>query len=185
MTTMPDFLSHYYEAARGPFLNLSDLPPDAAETILDGIRREGEIFASKRAVDYLAIRRGLEDLVRQQFIAKGGIPRRRRPHYLILGACPWLKSWYREGCEVRILLAQVDPATVSFTYGDTFPAMRYGDGKPYRKQVYTLAELPALVGEYGLPQEWNADGKLGPDRYVEAQLWADEPLAAILKPARG
>ncbi len=181
MTSIPDFLSHYYEAARGPFLNLSDLPSDEAEVILGRIRREGAIFASKRAADYLAIRRGLEDQVRQRFIAKGGSPRRLRPHYLILGACPWLISWYREGCELRIPLARVDPTTVSFTYGDTFPAMRYEDGKPYRKQVYTLAELPALVRDFGLPQEWNADGKLGPDRYIEAQLWADEPLAAYLR----
>ncbi len=132
------------------------------------------------SADYLAIRRGLEDMVRQQFMTKGGSPRRLRPHYLILGTCPWLKSWYREGCEIRIPLAQVDPASVSFTYGDTFPAMRYEDGKPYRKQVYTLAELPGLVRDYGLPQDWNREGKLGPDRYIEAQLWADEPLAAIL-----
>ncbi len=66
-------------------------------------------------------------------------------------------------------------ARVSFTYGDTFPAMRFGDGKPYRRQVYTLAELPDLVVMYGLPQEWNADGKGGPDRYIEAQVWYDPP----------
>jgi hypothetical protein len=72
------------------------------------------------------------------------------------------------------------PETLSFTYGDTFPAMRLQDGKPFRGRVYTLAELPALVEEFGLPQERNPDGQLGPERYVEAQIWDDEPLRTHL-----
>ncbi|MBN1963525.1 MAG: hypothetical protein JW910_02690 [Anaerolineae bacterium] len=180
MITLPDFLSHYYERAHGPFCNLSDLPPDEAERLLETIRWRGDVFASQRSADYLTIRRGLEERVRELFIAKGGRPRRARPHYLILGACPWLLGWYRDGCELRIPLADFDPAQVSFTYGDTFPALRYGDGKPTRGQVYTLAELPDLVRAYGQPQVVNADGSLGPDRYIEAQVWDDTPLRGYL-----
>jgi hypothetical protein len=174
---VPNFLAHYYEAAAGPFVNLSDLPVEEAEMILEGIRREGQIFASRRAQDYLTIRRELEERVRRLFEQKGGRPARQRPHYMVLGACPWLQDWYVKGCELRIPLAAFDPAIVSFTYGDTFPAMRYPDGKPYRQQVYTVQELPELVRLYGLPQEWNADGKAGPDRYIEAQVWDDAPLS--------
>jgi len=179
---LPDFLSHYYEAANGPFRNLSDLPPERAEQLLGQLRTAGVSFAGKRTVDYLAIRRKLEEQVRQGFIARGGSPQRLRPHYMILGACPWVKSWYQDGRELRIPLASFDPSIVSFTYGDTFPAMRYEDGKPYRKQVYTLADLPALVGEYRLPQQWNSAGTLGPDRYIEAQVWDDLPLKSFLSP---
>ena len=53
---VPNFLAHYYEAASGPFVNLSDLPAEEAEMILERIRREGQIFASRRAQDYLTIR---------------------------------------------------------------------------------------------------------------------------------
>jgi hypothetical protein len=181
---IPDFLSHYYEARRGPFLNLSDLPLEEAEVLLQRIRQEGVIFASKRAADYIKIRRGLEEQVRELFVAKGGKPRRARPHYMILGSCPWVESWYVEGCELRIPLVDFDPAIVSFTYGDTFPAMRFQDGKPYRGQVYTLNELPDLVRGHGLPQEWNAQGQHGPDRYIEAQVWDDEPLEGWLPRTR-
>jgi hypothetical protein len=177
---IPDFLSHYYEAANGPFRNLSDLPLEEAEQRQDQLRTAGVSFAGRRAADYLTIRKMLEEQVRQEFIARGGKPQRLRPHYMILGACPWVQSWYQDGRELRIPLANFDPSSVSFTYGDTFPAMRYEDGKPYRKQVYTLADLPAVVSEYGLPQEWTCTGTLGPDRYIEAQVWDDLPLKPFL-----
>jgi hypothetical protein len=177
----PNFLSHYYEFSKGPFLNLSNLPSDQAGAILEKIRQEGRGFASKRTGDYLKIRSGLEEKVRKLFIAKGGNPQRKRPHYMILGACPWLKNWYVDGREIRVSLTHFEPGIVSFTYGDTFPAMRYQDGKLYRGHVYTLDELPELIQLYGLPQEWNADGKHGPDRYIEAQVWADEPIKQFLQ----
>jgi hypothetical protein len=58
--------------------------------------------------------------------------------------------------------------------------MRYHDGKPYRKQVYTLTDLPELIRCYGLPQDWNPDGTKGPDRYIEAQIWDDSLLQDYL-----
>lgn len=180
MATIPDFLSHYYEAAQGPFRNLSDLAYDEAEAVLNQLRSAGGTFASARTDDYLIIRRGLELQVRRLFVAKGGSPKRLHPHYMILGSCPWLLQWYRQGRELRIPLSAFDVGSISFTYGDTFPAMRYQDGKPYRGQVFTVAELPAIIAAYGLPQIWNAEGLLGPDRYIEAQIWDDAPLIPYL-----
>lgn len=84
MISIPDFLCHYYEAADGPFRNLSDLPVQEAEMVLERIR----CFASQRTDDYLTVRRGLEEHVRVLFTAKGGSPKRIRPHYLIVGASP-------------------------------------------------------------------------------------------------
>ncbi|MFN2152553.1 MAG: hypothetical protein ACK2T5_13200 [Anaerolineales bacterium] len=78
------------------------------------------------------------------------------------------------------LLMQFDPEILSFTYGDTFPALRFGDGKPFRGQVYCLEELPELVHKFGMPQAWNPDGKIGLDRYIEAQIWDDTPLLTYL-----
>jgi hypothetical protein len=173
MPTIPDFLCHYYEATDGPLRNLSELTDQEAHAILEQLRSQGDRFASQRKDDYLAIRRGLEEKVRALFIAKGGKPKRIQPHYFVLGECPWLKSWYPNGRELRLPLTAFQPESVSFTYGDTFPAMRYMDDKPYRGQVYTLAELPALVQQFGLPQVLNADGAHGPDRYIEAQVWEE------------
>jgi hypothetical protein len=177
---VPDFLSHYYERADGPFSNLSMLPLEQAERILEEIRRNGNRFASQRANDYLTKRLELEIKIKQQFEEKGGKPNLSRPHYMILGTCPWLKGWYVDGQELQIKLASIPKECISFTYGDSFPAMNYKDGKPYRGQVYTLNELGKIIQRYGLPQEWNPDGKGGPERYIEAQVWDDAPLKEYL-----
>jgi len=180
MTLLPDFLCHYYEATDGPFRNLSDLTISEAEAVLSHIRQAGDRFASLRTDDYLTIRRKLEEKVRALFLAKGGVPKRMRPQYMVVGECPWLKDWYVNGCELRIPLAEFDERCMSFTYGDTFPAMRIQDGKPHRRQVYMLTELGGLIAQYGLPQVWNPEGELGPDRYIEAQVWDDMPLHRYL-----
>jgi hypothetical protein len=177
-------LYHYYECRCGSFVNLSDLPFSEAEQILMRIRQAGQTLASKRTPDYLAIRRDLEERVRRLFEAKGGRPRHAQPHYMTVGACTWLREWYVQGCELSIPISSFAPEVISFTYGDTFPALRLHDGRPYRGQVYILAELPGLIQQYGLPQDWNCDGQYGPERYIEAQIWDDEPLQPYLDPSR-
>lgn len=179
--SVPDFLTHYYENADGPFSNLSRLPLEQAEQILEDIRKRGDRFASQRSSDYLKRRLELEDRIRQLFEEKGGQPKLNRPHYMILGSCPWLKQWYVDGQEVQIELTAIPEGCVSFTYGDSFPAMNYQDGKPYRGRVYTLSELGEIIQRYGLPQDWNPDGRGGPERYIEAQLWNDDPVRAYLR----
>lgn len=176
----PEYIVHYYEAESGPFRSLSDLGSEEAEAILAKIRAEGVVFASQRNAEYFSVRRMLEERVRQLFIAKGGKPKRLHPHYFVLGHCDWVKSWFRTGRAVEILLRNVDPQAISLTYGDSFPAMRFQDGKPYRSQVYALAELPDLTERYGLPQIWNPEGRYGPERYIEAQVWDDAVIASLV-----
>jgi hypothetical protein len=178
---MPGFLSHYYENSAGPFSNLSMLPLEQAEQILEEIRRNGKRFASQRSSDYMGKRLELEIKIRCLFEEKGGKPKLARPHYMILGSCPWIKGWYVDGQELQIKLALIPKYCVSFTYGDSFPAMNYKDGKPYRGQVYIESELGEIIKRYGLPQEWNPDGKGGPERYMEAQVWDDVPLKEYLR----
>jgi hypothetical protein len=177
---MPDFLTHYYENSTGPFSNLSMLPWEQAKQILEEIRSNRNRFASQCSSDYLEIRLELEIKIRKLFEEKGGKPKLARPHYMILGTCPWLKGWYVDRQELQIKLASIREDSLSFTYGDSFPAIHYRDGKPYREQVYTMRELGEIIRRYGLPQEWNPDGKGGPERYIEAQIWDDTPLKEYL-----
>lgn len=178
-SSIPDVLTHYYDATCGPFRSLTALPPEEADRLQARICDRGLGFASQRKPDYLTVRRDLEARIWLLFVAKGGRPQRNTPHYFILGTCDWVLNWYAQGASVTVTIADLDPAVVSLTYGDSFPAMRFGDGKPWRGQVYLLDELADLVERYGLPQDWNADGSQGPDRYIEAQVWSDEPLRAL------
>ncbi len=173
-------LFHYFDRAAGPFRNLSDLSLTEAISLQKALKQQNKGLAGKRSDDYVTIRFELEDKARAIFAAKGGKPIRQRPHYMTFGACPWLLEWYREGQELSIPLDRFHPETVSFTYGDLFPTMRYQDGKPYRNQVYTLLEIQEIVKRYGLPQLWNSRGDLGPERYIEAQIWDERPLQAFL-----
>lgn len=130
-------------------------------------------MASRRDSGYLQRRRELEALARRLFIAKGGRPRRSTPRYMVVGACPWLESWYTDPDCIRIPLSGFDPDTVSFTYGDLFPTFspRVSDDREYRRKVYTLPEMLVLIDRYGYPQIWNPNGEHGPERYIEAQVW--------------
>ncbi|WP_244852876.1 hypothetical protein [Bacillus sp. J14TS2] len=143
---------------------------------MNDIRESKRGFASKRSFDYLKIRHRLELKARDLFISKGGKPLRTHPHYMTLGECPWLLDWYPTGQELLIPIAEFDSSVISFTYGDLFPTMRYQDGKAYRGQVYTLEEIYEVIHQYGLPQEWNPEGNKGPERYIEVQIWDDQPI---------
>ncbi|MCJ7842163.1 hypothetical protein MUB24_14885 [Lederbergia sp. NSJ-179] len=177
---MVDFLYHYYDESAGPFRNLSDLDLEEAEQVLNDIRIKKKGFASKRSLDYLKIRRSLEWKARNLFIAKGGKPVRGHPHYMTFGECSWLLDWYPRGKDLLIPITEFDPYTISFTYGDLFPTMRYKDGNFYRGQVYTLEEIYQVIHICGLPQEWNPEGNKGPERYIEVQIWDDQPIRKII-----
>ncbi|MDR9856495.1 hypothetical protein RJP21_23100 [Paenibacillus sp. VCA1] len=174
------FLYHYYEAGNGPFRNLSQLPLEEAFAVMDKIKMEGTSFASKRSDDYLIIRRELEQHARKLFIYKGGKPQTAYPHYMTLGECNWLKEWYQTPKEIKIHINEFDSKTISFTYGDLFPTMRYKDDRPYRGQLYLKNEISKLVQQYGWPQEWNKEGNHGPERYIEVQVWDDQVIQRYL-----
>ncbi|OXM82511.1 hypothetical protein [Paenibacillus rigui] len=169
-------LYHYYEEDQGPFKNLSSLEINEAEEILQKLRCEGDTFASKRSLDYLRIRRELESKARESFINKGGKPKNLYPQYMTLGACEWIREWFKNGRHIQIPLAKFKEDSISFTYGDLFPTMRYQDGREYRGQVYTISEINELLNKYGLPQVWNREGNQGPERYIEVQIWNDEVI---------
>jgi hypothetical protein len=173
-----DYLYHYYEKIDGPFRNLSDLNINEAQKVLSKIKAKNEVFASQRYDGYLERRLELEQIARKIFISKGGKPVRNVPHYMVVGECKWLKTWYKEGEFVKIHISKFDRDTISFSYGDLFPTFspRVTDNKEYRKNVYTYEEIVELIKKYGLPQEWNEDGRYGPERYIEIQVWSDEPL---------
>ena len=172
-------LYHYYEKVMGPFKSISDLPDEEAEQILKNIRMEKpDIFLAMRPDDYLLKRRRFEEILRNEFIKSGGKPERKTPHYMVVEEVPFFEKWYEHTACISIDAEELDLSMLSFTYGDSHPTFsgRVNDGKEYRNRLYNYDEIQKIIEKYGLPQVWNPDFKLGPECYVEVQVWTDRGL---------
>lgn len=158
---------------------MSDLSEEEANRVLSAIKSDKpETMCAKGQDSYMADRRRFENILRTEFLLKGGKIEREVPLYLVVGECPWLNSWF-EDCEYIVIdTDDLDLSTISFTYGDSHPTFsdKVNDGKEYRKKIYTYYEIIEIIKKYGLPQDWNPDGKYGPERYVEAHVWSDRGI---------
>jgi len=175
------YLYHYYDSGIGPFVNLSELPMDEANEVLRQIRTERpKNQSAQRDGDYMFRRYMYEDILKKVFIKRGGVIKRSPPHYMVVGHSPWLATWFENCSCIKIPIEKFDLSTVSFTYGDSHPTFspwpRDDDWKEYRRKLYTYDEIVKVIKRHGLPQDWNNDGKYGPERYVEAHIWNDEPI---------
>ena len=101
----------------------------------------------------------------------------------VVGQSPWSASWFENSAFVKISIEEFDKSTISFTYGDSHPTFspKVKDGKEYRKKLYTYDEILGIIAKYGYPQDWNNDGKYGPERYIEAHVWSDEVIRELIK----
>lgn len=172
-------LYHYYDKTIGPFVNLSELPIDKAKAVLDTIKLvKPNSQSAKRHDKYVEYRHNCENLIRSEFAKKGGVINRLSPHYMVIEHSPWLSTWHENSALIKIPIEEFDIRTISFTYGDSMPTFSptINDGKEYRKKLYTYDEIIGIIEKYGLPQDWNDDGKYGPERYIEVHVWSDETI---------
>lgn len=178
------YLYHYFDNTIGPFKNISDLSPKEAQAVLEDIRkRKPDTMCAQRQEEYVRTRIHFENILRNEFIKKGGIIERQVPHYMVVEESSWLSSWYENSSFIKIPIEEFDLSTVSFTYGDSHPTFsdRINDGKEYRKRLYTYDEILKIIDKYGYPQDWNKDGKYGPERYIEAHIWSDKVIQKYIK----
>ena len=173
------YLYLFYNKNSKPFLNLSDLSLDEANSLLTHIRLTApNSFCAKRPLEYMKNRLYYENILREEFKKKGGKIQRNVPHYMVVEHSPWLSSWYEDCAYIKIPIEEFDLETLSFTYGDSHPTFsdKVKDGKEYRKKLYTYKEILKIIDKYGLPQDWNDGGKFGPERYIEVHVWSDETI---------
>lgn len=177
------YLYHYYDKETGPFRNLSDLPLEKAKSILQEIKiAKPNTQSAQRHDKYVEYRRNCERILRTEFSKKGGKMFRETPHYMVVEHSPWLSTWF-DNCEyLKIPIEKFDTSTLSFTYGDSMPTFSptINDGKEYRHKLYTYSEILHIIEKYGLPQDWNNDGKYGPERYIEVHVWSDDTIEQYL-----
>ena len=173
------FLYHYFSKSIGPFRNLSDLPINNAKNILKQFQKNNPSSQpASRPIDYIDRRINFENILKNKFIEIGGKPERNYPQYMIVEHYEWFMTWYEDTCFIKIPVEEFEIDTISFTYGDSHPTFDPGvnDGKEYRKKLYKYNEIIKIIEKYDLPQKWNPDWKLGPETYVEVQIWSDKVI---------
>lgn len=175
------YLYHYFDKTTGPFRNLSDLPAEEAKAMMQMIKdTKPHVQCAKRQPSYVEDRLQYEEVLAKEFAPKGGLIKRKAPHYMVVEHSPWLATWFDNSGSLRIDMNEFDVRTVSFTYGDSHPVfsprVNKMDGKEYRRKLYTYEEILGLIAKYGLPQDWNNDGAHGPERYIEAHIWSDDVI---------
>lgn len=177
------YLYHFFDRRTGPFRSLTNISPEEAKAVIEKIREERpNSLCARRDDQYVQKRRNCEAILRREFAAKGGLMEKDSPHYMVVEFSPWLSTWFERSEYIRIPIEEFDLRTVSFTYGDSMPTFsdRCADGKEYRKKLYTYEEILKVIEKYGLPQDWNDDGKFGPERYIEAHVWSEMPVAKYI-----
>lgn len=177
-----DFVTHYHLPDRRPFLNLSDLEAARRDEVMS------ELIALRRAGKqsrpfgrrYAEWREMTEARLRDLFIAVGGKPIRRAPHYFVLGRSSWFEGLASDMRAIVMPVADLPMLETSFTLIDSFGAMGYAsrfgypdNAQPHERLVYRLDQLARTIEAYGVPAG-------GDERFIEVQLWSDGPIAKHL-----
>lgn len=96
----------------------------------------------------------------------GGQPEAAHPLSFVLEGSDYLRQWFGNGMETRLLLRDIGAAHVSFTIGDSGAEFQQNG----QVALLTADMLRARLREQGgLQALLDAAGK----HYVEAQLWSD------------
>lgn len=197
---LPDFVTHYHSRLDPPFLNLSDLSLDQLDEVIEQLKqRKADNPNYKRVFGkrYMDFRKQTESKLRQLFEERGGKPERQSPHYFVLGECPWFSELYPDAEMVQLDWRKLPAKQTSFTYPDSFVSMRLGPNyglpseppQPYHERVFFMDELTEIVAEHGLPdgsvdEDYDGYQRRKFEKYIEVQLWADEPIKQYLRNSR-
>jgi hypothetical protein len=194
IAALPDFATHYYRTSRGPFRNLSDLRGDELRAVVIQLVAERDEGLHERSFGptYVRMRMIGEERLRQYFADLGGRPERSAPHYFVLGESPWFRGLATDMAEIRIPLSMLPDDQTTVTWSDSFAATKIGPEfglphtpAPHHGKVFRLSDIETLFAAYGMPAvdeglDYRTYLERGPDRFVEVQLWSDEPVRQYL-----
>ena len=180
--TIPETLTHYFNEI--PFQTLSDQPAESRASIIANMQRTGNVPYRLTHCEYLPRRLRIEDQMHTAFVAQGGRPKRKHPHYLVLGRSPiWEKMTTNQ---IELPIHSIPSNVISFTLTDSFytfsPTTLRGiviPPKPHRQRIYTLESLKMAIEEHGMPPGYE-DQTEEFDTYIETQIWDDEPLETFI-----
>ena len=186
---IPSFLTHYYEAERGPFKNVCDLSEEELDHLIFA-EKDAETAFNRFALekDFFKIRRAADDLLIKKYREKFGVRPRGRPFYAVLGEFDRTMSMYRDGLSIRFEMSRFSREQVTFMYPDHFvlvwskglypppPALLGSSTYSYETVhdcLFTYDELPEAFRTYSFGRRVaHAKRKnLWVSSCVEAHIW--------------
>jgi len=175
---MSFYLVNYRHSESAPLKSIMHLPRDEAFAVAaqlyaasqsGGHRRFGPDFPN-----YYEYRIKVEAWLHEQFCALGGVPELTSPFYFVLERSAMYASVFGDTRAVRIPLDLLDPACVSFTYGDSMRRMETGDDTP----MLTVETLKAEIVRYGGIDAF-LESVFQKYSCIEAQVWTARGLDAF------
>lgn len=186
---LPNYITHYYEADYGPFLNICDLTDPEIDSLVDA--EKGAQTAFNRFAlgsDFLLWRREADDLLIRAYSEKFGHAPKGRPYFALLGTFDKTLTMFREGRKIEMAVSEFSERELTFMYPDHAHLITVYNSKapalfcqpppdwkkePFWGQLFTLTELHDQFARLEIDKrircQKERDGWAG--CYVEAHIW--------------
>lgn len=155
-----------------PLMNIMRLPETEAFQLAGRLAAQHpDTTAFYRFADfnnYYFLRKKQDDYLYARFIELGGLPEETHPLSFVIDSSDYLREWFGNGIETKLLLKEIDPCYISFTIGDS--------GAEFQKNgsvdLLTVDALYQRINEYD--GDFDAFIQATGRHYIEAQLWSDK-----------
>jgi hypothetical protein len=183
MSSFCNFLTHYFEADKGPFLNICDLSDEQIESII-AAEKDVDMPFNRFALgpEFFKLRRSADDLLIEKYTEKFGKKPRTRPYFAVLGSFGRTMGMYRHGGSIQISVSLLAPEDLTFMYPDHFHLV-WSKGlllpetpycyQPFHDLLLTYAELPEAMRIYSLDARIEEAKRrdMWTCSYIEAHIW--------------
>lgn len=155
-----------------PLMNIMRLPEaEAFELARKLAKKHPDTTAFYRFADfdnYYAHRKKQDEYLYSRFIELGGLPEEEHPLSFVVECSDYLREWFGNGIETKLLLKDIAPCHISFTIGDS--------GAEFQKNgsvdLLTVDALRKCIDKYD--DDFEAFIKATGRHYIEVQLWSDK-----------
>jgi len=157
-----------------PLMNIMRLPEkDAFQLAHKFAESHPDTTAFYRFADfdnYYALRKMQDEYLYSRFIELGGLPEEKHPLSFVVDSSNYLREWFGNGIETKLLLKDIAPYHISFTVGDS-GANFQNNGSV---DLLTKDDLNQCIKKHG--GDFEAFIQDTGRNYIEAQLWSDKYL---------
>ena len=170
------FITNYSDRRCSPLSSITRLPTEEAYFMAKKLSQHtGTSFSSfSRFSDsdfdgYYKKRIRTEEWLHNSFITLGGKPKNSHPLYFVLGESSYLDNWFENSIKSRLILSDINPVDISFTFGDSMSKMDSED----RLNLFNKDSLFNFIHETTCDLISYLNELNKQNRYIEVQLWND------------